>query len=131
YFQGLGNMGPTAVSQIVEQSIRVAVMLLLLFWMVDAGASAARISAGAMLGSAAGGAAGLIVMLAYWGVHRRRNSGTAKGMVAKGGPARSQSGGNGVPLSTFVGYALPVCFGSLVVPLLTLVDTFTVPRLLL
>lgn len=133
YFQGLGNMGSTAVSQIVEQSIRVAVMLLLLFWLMDAGASAARISAGAMLGSAAGGAAGLIVMLTYWGIHRRRTAGTTgRGAAgADAGSARSQAGGTGVRLSAFIGYALPVCFGSLVVPLLTLADTFTVPRLLL
>ncbi|GIP41349.1 hypothetical protein J31TS4_46290 [Paenibacillus sp. J31TS4] len=34
-------------------------------------------------------------------------------------------------IGRFLRYALPICLGSLVVPLLTLVDTFTMPRLLL
>lgn len=71
YFQGQQNMMPTAVSQIVEQTVRVAVMLAALMLLTRQGAGAEGISAGAMLGSVGGGAAGLAVMLLYW-LKRRR-----------------------------------------------------------
>lgn len=66
YFQGLQNMIPTAVSQVTEQLIRVTVMIVLLLYMIGQGFSPDWIAAGAMLGSAAGGAAGLCIMLFYW-----------------------------------------------------------------
>ncbi len=52
YFQGLHNMVPTAVSQVVEQSVRVIVMIALLLYLTRNGADAANIAAGALLGSA-------------------------------------------------------------------------------
>lgn len=64
-------MMPTAVSQVAEQSVRVAVMIALLLYLSAAGADAAGIAAGAMLGPAGGGIAGLGVMLLYWRSHRR------------------------------------------------------------
>ncbi|GAE09951.1 hypothetical protein JCM10914_6345 [Paenibacillus sp. JCM 10914] len=73
YFQGLHNMVPTALSQITEQIVRVGVMIALLLWMLSIGANADIIAAGAMLGSAAGGAAGLMVMGLYWRRHIRLN----------------------------------------------------------
>jgi len=72
YFQGLHNMVPTAVSQIVEQSVRVTVMIALLLYLTSRGAGAESIAAGAMLGSAGGGAAGLVIMLLYLRRHRRQ-----------------------------------------------------------
>lgn len=79
YFQGQQNMMPTAVSQIVEQTVRVAVMLAALMLLTRQGAGAEGISAGAMLGSVGGGAAGLAVMLLYWLKRRRtiRSAGSA------------------------------------------------------
>lgn len=41
-----------------------------------------------------------------------------------------QSRSNGEWIRTLLMYAIPVCLGSLAVPLMNLVDTFTVPRLL-
>ncbi len=52
------------------------------------------------------------------------------------GTAQEQAGGAyrtesyGALLKALLRYALPVCLGALVVPLISLVDTFTVPRLL-
>ncbi|MNW32719.1 putative cell division protein YtgP [compost metagenome] len=76
YFQGLQNMIPTAVSQVTEQLIRVTVMIVLLLYMIGQGFSPDWIAAGAMLGSAAGGAAGLCIMLIYWW---RANHGRSSG----------------------------------------------------
>lgn len=141
YFQGLHNMVPTAVSQIVEQSVRVSVMIVLLLILIRQGASPDRIAAGALLGSAAGGAAGLLVMGWYWRKQAglRRREGVRPGAHSGGaqlevnefrGSADDSKEGTGVLLRRLIAYAIPVCLSLLAVPLIGLVDTFTVPRLL-
>ena len=148
YFQGLQQMVPTAVSQVVEQTIRVTVMIVLLLWLIKQDASLETIAAGAMLGSVAGGFVGLLTMLAY--VYGRRRKGRKTGLAEEemDGLQRSEASqeqpkqwtGEGLQaekiptnaqwIRTLLGYAIPVCLGSLAVPLMNLVDTFTVPRLL-
>ncbi|AIQ55579.1 putative polysaccharide biosynthesis protein [Paenibacillus borealis] len=132
YFQGLHNMMPTAVSQVVEQSVRVAVMIALLLYLTAAGADAAGIAAGALLGPAGGGLAGLAVMLLYWRSYRRRGlQGVMLQDPVQGKPAtaevRPERSANARKL---LAYGLPVMLGALAVPLISLVDVFTVPRLL-
>ncbi len=141
YFQGLHNMVPTAVSQVVEQSVRVAVMIALLLYLTGKGADAATIAAGALIGSAGGGAAGLIVMLLYWQNYRRRvsvaqqsaelaisaASETAWTRSSAADTVREQTGAKARKL---LGYGIPVMLGTLAIPLIGLVDVFTVPRLL-
>ncbi|WP_017815529.1 putative polysaccharide biosynthesis protein [Paenibacillus shenyangensis] len=127
YFQGLHDMVPTAVSQVTEQTIRVASMVVLLVILNQAGQSDDWIAAGATFGSAAGGAAGLIVMLIYWWIHRRRTGSIATESVVLPAGEREPVW----PLfKALLLYALPVCLGSLSAPLISLVDTFTMPRLL-
>jgi O-antigen/teichoic acid export membrane protein len=146
YFQGLQQMVPTAVSQVVEQTVRVTVMIVLLLWLMGRDASLQTIAAGAMIGSVAGGFAGLVTMLGYVYHHRRKNG--EKPAVMKSAETVGQmektkehlSGGstllseerrsNREWIRTLLIYAIPVCLGSLAVPLMNLVDTFTVPRLL-
>ncbi|MEK3674901.1 putative polysaccharide biosynthesis protein [Paenibacillus sp. FSL R10-2771] len=132
YFQGLHNMMPTAVSQVVEQSVRVAVMIALLLYLTAAGADAAGIAAGALLGPAGGGLAGLAVMLLYWRTYRRRGLQAAMLQVPSRGKlaaaeVRPERGANARKL---LAYGLPVMLGALAMPLIGLVDVFTVPRLL-
>ncbi len=136
YFQGLQDMMPTAVSQVTEQAVRVAVMIGLLFYFTGAGGSEAVIAGGALAGSAVGGAAGLAVMLGYWRGHRKW-AGSAAGKeegANKGGDFGKptigvQSHGFRL-LREMLRYAIPICLASLAIPLLSLVDTFTLPRLL-
>lgn len=131
YFQGLHNMMPTAVSQVVEQSVRVAVMIALLLYLTGAGADAAGIAAGAMLGPAGGGIAGLGVMLLYWRSHRRGLPDRLPQAPLKNSTASAvRSAKQGVPARELLSYGLPVMLGALAVPLIGLVDVFTVPRLL-
>ncbi|WP_409347043.1 oligosaccharide flippase family protein [Paenibacillus sp. MBLB4367] len=146
YYQGLHNMVPTAVSQVAEQLIRVAVMLGLLFYMLGGAYGDDWVAAGATFGAAAGAAAGLAVMLLYLRSSRRsalRAAGKTRvpgrdepqrapdgdGMLSQSGKAAYEPAA--VLLRRFLAYALPVGFGSLVVPLLALVDSFTIPRLLI
>lgn len=137
YFQGLHNMMPTAVSQVVEQSVRVIVMIALLLYLISRGAGAAEIAAGALLGSAAGGAAGLLVMLLFWRRHRRQTGGRLSGKDAPDAkqPLRSNNAAAAGRIQRasawqLLAYGLPVMLGALAVPLIGLVDVFTVPRLL-
>lgn len=142
YFQGLHNMVPTAVSQIVEQSVRVTVMIILLLYLTSQGAGAESIAAGALLGSAGGGAAGLVIMLLYLRRHRRRVKQEAAAEVAAavesqrvraldaGHGLGSKQGFMGIKAGTLLAYGIPVMLGALAMPLIGLVDVFTVPRLL-
>lgn len=126
YFQGMHNMIPTAVSQVAEQTIRVAAMVILLLMLDRNGAADDWIAAGATFGSAAGGAAGLFVMLIYWWIYRQKSSSKIAVELSSN---RSQEPVFPL-LKALLLYALPICLGSLSAPLISLVDTFTVPRLL-
>lgn len=140
YFQGLHEMMPTAMSQVTEQTVRVGVMIALLLYMVRSGADADMIAAGALLGSAAGGAAGLMVMMLYWRGHVRSYRGKARRETQQGNTSPAledsemQAGVGkeraGVLIRRLLAYGIPVCLSLLAVPLIGLVDTFTVPRLL-
>ncbi|MCF7758654.1 polysaccharide biosynthesis protein [Paenibacillus xylanexedens] len=162
YFQGLQQMVPTAVSQVVEQTIRVTAMIVLLLWLMRRDASLETIAAGAMMGSVAGGMVGLLTMLGYMVRHRRKGKEERTGQLdsewsSRGGEVGSdrherqehrpvtpqkktvsavnpaladRSRSNAEWIRTLLMYAIPVCLGSLAVPLMNLVDTFTVPRLL-
>lgn len=132
YFQGYQNMVPTAVSQVIEQLIRVITMVALLLYMVALAYDEAWIAAGATFGSVTGAGAGLIVMAVFWRRSRRVEldelTEGRKGMNPKGLFTTQLSFWQWAKRITW--YAIPVCLGAIVVPLLTLVDTFTMPRLL-
>ncbi|WP_379137051.1 oligosaccharide flippase family protein [Paenibacillus sp. sgz500958] len=172
YFQGLHNMVPTALSQIVEQTVRVAVMISLLLYLSSIAAGPESIAAGAMLGSAGGGAAGLVIMLLYWRRHRRsritgraaeqaggsgaehiilegtRHPDKSKISGAVEGSKRTEESKSKEESSTstaaegsrrltgstttrqLLSYGVPVMLGALALPLMGLVDVFTLPRLL-
>ncbi|WP_339268071.1 polysaccharide biosynthesis protein [Paenibacillus sp. FSL R5-0470] len=142
YFQGLHNMVPTAVSQIVEQSVRVTVMIVLLLYLTSLGAGAESIAAGALLGSAGGGAAGLVIMLLFLRRHRRvlrqgspldaTASVESQGLKLPNADNEGRSNQRimGVKAGALLAYGIPVMLGALAMPLIGLVDVFTVPRLL-
>ncbi|MEB3103263.1 putative polysaccharide biosynthesis protein [Ferviditalea candida] len=125
YFQGRQNMVPTAISQVIEQGVRVAVMLMLLLYLHAAHYPDSWIAAGATFGSAAGALAGLAYMLYCW--FKELKNGSAERL-------RGQAEEKDEPLfplvKQIVYYALPICLGSIVVPILNIVDSFTMPRLL-
>lgn len=65
YFQGFGNMMPTAVSQVMEQIVRVSIIVLLSLFLVAEGFDLYTVGAGAMLGSVVGSLIGILVLLFY------------------------------------------------------------------
>ncbi|MDF2960569.1 MAG: polysaccharide biosynthesis protein [Paenibacillus sp.] len=135
FYQGYQNMIPTAVSQVAEQTVRVATMFGLLLLFVHQGYGPDWIAAGATFGSVTGAAAGLLVMLYFDRKEQKSNRYHESGLKivsANGGiqEAPSKRESDWSLIKRLLLYALPVCLGTIVLPILTLVDSFTVPRLL-
>ncbi|QKG83087.1 polysaccharide biosynthesis protein [Kroppenstedtia pulmonis] len=127
YFQGHQNMTPTAVSQMVEQSVRVATILLLAWWFMSSGAGVIYAGAGAVFGAFTGAAAGLIVLLVYW----RKSRQTRLEMIKNTPKETGSSPESALHIfRNLLVLSIPICLGSLVLPLLSLVDSFTVANLL-
>lgn len=128
YYQGLHDMVPTAVSQVAEQTVRVAVMIMLLLWLTGRGAGPSTIAAGATFGSTAGVLGGMAAVLGFRRF-RRRSGGRPEA-------AALQTQNDGGAESTwqlvrrFTAYAVPVCLGAVALPVLTIMDALTLPRLL-
>ncbi|CAM4517396.1 O-antigen/teichoic acid export membrane protein [Paenibacillus endophyticus] len=118
YAQGLGRMGLSAASQVVEQMIRVGTMLLVLALSWSAGWEESTIAAGVMSGSAFGACAALVVLgLQSWRARRREKLSPQAGLLR-------------AEMKKLAMIALPVALGAAVVPVLGVVDAFMVPRLL-
>ncbi|WP_124727673.1 putative polysaccharide biosynthesis protein [Staphylospora marina] len=125
YFQGHQQMMPTGISQVVEQIIRVGAVIGLTWWMVSEGFSKEWVAAGATSGAFLGALGGLAVVLWY----NRRDLTAHRPRHAEGGNSSAE------PLLPLAGkilrFAIPISLASLVLPLIGLVDSFTVPRLLM
>lgn len=135
YFQGHQNMVPTGVSQVYEQIIRVATMLLITYWFVQMDWSGsgwsmdAWTAAGATFGAVTGSIAGLLVMIYYWLKHRKElersfasNQSSNTSEFATMPTARL--------MKIIMTLALPILLGSIVLPILNIVDSFTLTRML-
>ncbi|MBX5467066.1 MAG: polysaccharide biosynthesis protein [Firmicutes bacterium] len=112
-FQGEASMRPTAVSQILEQVVRVAVMFPLALWLMPRGVPAAV--TGASLGASVGAVAGF----AYLARERWRHWGPS------GLPRRP------VPwsgLKRLAAVAAPMSMAGLFFPLTMLADSMVVPH---
>lgn len=62
YFQGLGNMVPTAISQVIEQFVRVAAILVIASYMATQAFEAEKITAGVMGASILGAVCSLVYL---------------------------------------------------------------------
>lgn len=116
FFQGLENMKPTAVSQVLEQFVRVAFILLVAFYMVKAAYPDDIIAGAIMIGSPLGAFASLVYLRALY--------------------ARSPYRPKRVKLTrtqwmetskTILTLSIPIALGALAMPFLNLVDSLSVP----
>lgn len=118
YKQGIDRMAASAASQVLEQLVRVAVMVLVLALGLTAGWTDEAIAAGVMGGSAAGAAAALLLLgMSSWRERVRSKVKPARVALAQ-------------EMKRLAVLALPVALGAVVVPVIGVVDAFTVPRLL-
>ena len=119
FFQGQQYMFPTAASQVIEQIGRVVFSLYLAITLLSWGVEYA--AAGAAFGTAAGGILGLLLLILIY--FRRRPAFMEK--------LRSQRKTKAQPTALIIrrifALAIPITFGSLIMPLLSLIDQLIVP----
>ncbi|MGE5551592.1 MAG: putative polysaccharide biosynthesis protein [Bacteroidota bacterium] len=113
FFQGGRDMMPSALSQLVEQIVRVSTLLVLAVLLLPMGIEMA--AAGAAFGACAGGAAGLS-LLVFWYFSRPWPAGTTEPPPSYWRLARR-----------LVRLALPIAAGALLLPLMQTIDSVMVP----
>lgn len=125
YFQGHQNMMPTGISQVVEQFVRVGTVIALTYWMIQAGYTPGSVAAGATFGAVIGAAGGMLVMLGYNLRDRRQSQFEAASPTDSPREPASQLA------KRILRFAIPISIGSLVLPLISLLDSVTVPRMMI
>jgi len=125
YFQGMHNMKPTALSQLVEQAFRVAVGLALAFALIGFGREYA--AAGGTFGATAGAVAGLVALLILYS--RFRGAGTYREKRERARMAREIAGREpvGKIVKTIAAIAIPITVGAAVMPIMYNIDMWVVP----
>lgn len=123
FFQGMQNMRPTAVSQVVEQFFRVVTGLILAIILVEKGVEFS--AAGASFGATAGGIAGLAAIVAIYALNKealnRKMAGCDKRIKESGGKILWQ----------ILWIAIPITIGAAVMPIMNTIDALMVPRRLI
>ncbi|RJX28435.1 MAG: polysaccharide biosynthesis protein [Dethiobacter sp.] len=119
YFQGFQEMMPTAISQIIEQLGRVVVVIVLVFLLLPRGLEFA--AAGAAFGAVAGAFLGLLLLLYLF----FKNRGEYKKRLKRQLVQRDFSSRE--VLYRIIALSIPITLGSLVIPLVNMVDLSVVP----
>lgn len=116
FFQGFGDMKPTAISQVIEQLIRVSLILLVAYYLVMKGYSDEIIAGGVMIGSVLGAGASLVYLRIKY------NKSPFKLPTTKGYSFKLFSKWTKIIL----GVSIPIAIGTLTMALFNFVDSFTV-----
>lgn len=120
YFQGFQSMGPTAVSQVVEQLVRIIFILSITFVIVEVmNGNTGQAVGFATFGAFVGALGGLAVLLTYW--FKRKQSIQEQIELSKVDHKLSFKS----MYKELVAYALPLSFVGLALPLYQLIDMFT------
>lgn len=122
YFQGWQQMEPTAVSQVIEQFIRVGTIIIASWLLLSWGEEWA--AAGAAFGAVTGACVSFFLLIGY--VWKKRQLFRHDVRM----PNRIPTERNRAVLKKLFYYAIPVSLGALVVPLMNNVDVITVGNLL-
>ena len=122
YFQGRKSMGPTAVSQVVEQVFRVGIGLALAYLLLPRGK--AHAAAGGSFGASAGALFGLIAVLFVFVRHRPVMVAEIRESGRK--PIQPTSG----IVRDLFAIAIPITIGACIMPILNWIDTLIVKNVL-
>ncbi|SFL49686.1 putative polysaccharide biosynthesis protein [Halanaerobium salsuginis] len=120
FFQGMQDMVPTAISQILEQFIRMITMISLVIFLVPTGIKFA--AAGASFGAVSGSLGGLLVLFFIY--YKRREN--IFSFLARGEDQLTIK--SGTIVKDIVTLGVPITLGALVMPLMSLVDLIFVPH---
>lgn len=113
YYQGTGQAKISSISQLIEQIIRVLCMIAVLLIGIKANWSNTTIATAVMWGSSIGAIATLM-----WLLSRRRRQ---RALI----PVRQQLREDIPPL---IRLALPTALAAIIVPMVSVVDAFTIPK---
>ncbi len=127
YYQGHQYMIPTAYSQIVEQIIRVITILFLSYYFVEYGYGVYYAAAGATFGAVTGGIFAFLILLLYW---KKTNRITDEIVLESGNIHTDEQEKVKTVIDKILYYSIPIALGSIFLPLLGLVDSFSVSNIL-
>lgn len=117
YFQGFQDMRPTAISQVLEQLIRVGFILGIAYILVAQNRTPEVISGGIMTASVLGALASLVFLLIFFKKSpqqpRKQSPYTVQDFKKMGG--------------TILKISLPICVGAITMALINFVDSLTIP----
>ncbi|KUO96401.1 putative polysaccharide biosynthesis protein [Ferroacidibacillus organovorans] len=141
YFQGWQQMKPTAISQLIEQLIRVTTILCGAYIAIRLGMGNSTAAAVAAFGAVTGGLAAWGVLAIYAWRARKRGSlerthesagqrGTSERAAQRGHASREGRKSTRSLVWQLIYYAVPVSLGALVIPIISNVDALTVTNLL-
>ncbi len=123
YFQGMQEMGPTALSQGIEQLFRVVTGLFLAYYLIRYGTEFA--ASGAAFGATAGSVGGLLaVVIVYFYTRRRIKDRIAKQKKEEDILEEKKS----EVLSKILIIAIPITIGAAVMPLMNTIDLVIIIR---
>lgn len=124
YFQGLRTMTPTAISQTIEQAVRIGATMLLVMWLAGRGLSYA--AAGAAMGITMGELSGMFILILFFIYHR---------FFKKGNDLLSRDLHTAPPTTytytrafkDLLKLAIPITFGRVIVALAYSMDAVLIP----
>ncbi len=120
YFQGFQSMGPTAISQVVEQIVRIVFILAVTFSIVQVMQGSLGVAVGfATFAAFVGALGGLTVLVVYW--FKRKKYIYEQIEQSKVDHELSLKS----MYKELISYALPLSFVGLAIPLYQLIDLFT------
>lgn len=126
YFQGHHFMTPTAVSQVVEQIVRIVFILIGGFLVLKVWKGTLSVAVGlATFGAFVGGLGGMATLIYYW---RKRNTLLAEAQTSK---TPVENIGLIPMYKEILSYAIPFIFIGLAIPMYNVIDTFTINKALM
>ncbi|MFD1736906.1 oligosaccharide flippase family protein [Bacillus salitolerans] len=125
FYQGKENMLPTAISQVMEQSMRVSTILIVAYYLTVIGSDAYQVGSGAVFGSVTGGFAAMAVLFMF----RRKH--LSSGNVLRVVKHFSSTTIKSFPYKKLIFGSLIICITGLTLVLFQLVDAFTLYSLLI
>lgn len=117
YFQGQGYMVPTALSQVGEQTVRVSLILLISFVLINKGHSLYDIGEGAIVASVLGSLSGTMIIAGFFLHHYK-------------GKKRERIIESSAVIKIVLLQGIAVCISSLTLILFQLIDSFQIYPLL-
>lgn len=124
YFQGFQYMVPTGTSQVFEQIFRVGSMVGLAYYFIDQGLHFA--AGGATFATFPGVLAGLVVLVYFY--YRQRKA--RQQLIAEQNESALIES-NCAVIKRLFALAIPVSMANIMLPMVSLIDTFIVPKRLM